>query len=200
MTLIYKVHGRNILIISVVVIIIGIGISAFAFQSISSQIVTPSTPQVETSQYSNDVFSLNYPKTWVINDTGSDSTGTAVYIMDTKFAADQNAMKATGVGVFALSKSSGVSQDTVVNELTNELQNRVTTQKTAVTVDGVSATQSTIEGDNSQGHKAQYKIINWEKGDKIHIIACMARGSDLGNTLESQKAKLDTIINSFKSK
>jgi len=39
----YKVHGRNILIISVIVIIIGIGVTAFAFQSLSNQLSPTST-------------------------------------------------------------------------------------------------------------------------------------------------------------
>ena len=191
-----------ILIIIGVVIIVGIGIAAYAFyfmpQSNSS---TPSiTPQVETTAYSNDDFSLNYPKTWTINNSQSDSTGSAVYIIDPQFAADPNGLKVTGVGLFALSKSEGVNQDSIVDDLTNTLTNQVTTQKSTVTVDGVSATLNIVEGDNAQGHKSQYKIINWEKGDMMYIIACVVRGSDLGNTLDSQKANLDTIINSFKSK
>jgi K+-sensing histidine kinase KdpD len=41
----YKVHGRNILIIASIVIIIGIGVTAFAFQSLSSQLSTSVTNQ-----------------------------------------------------------------------------------------------------------------------------------------------------------
>ncbi|MCK9152118.1 PsbP-related protein [Methanobacterium alcaliphilum] len=200
----YKVHGRNIIIVAALVIIIGVGVSVFTFQSLnnlsSNQLDAPTTPQIETSQYSDNVFSFNYPKTWVINDTQSDSTGNAVYILDPQFAADSNALKATAVGIIYLSESSDVNKDNLVNDLTSAITNRVTTQKTTVTVDGVSATQSIVEGDNSQGHKSQYKIINWEKEDKIYIIACLARGSDLGNTLDSQKAYFDVIINSFQSK
>ncbi len=203
-----NVQGKTILIILAVVVLIGIGASVYVYQSLisplnnqpSSLTNTTSTPQIETSQYSDSAFSFNYPKTWVVNDTQIDSTGNAVYIIDPQFAADANAVKAMGVGVFALSKSSGVNKDTIVKDLTSGLTNRGTTQTATVTVDGVSATQSIVEGDNSQGHKTQYKIINWEKGDKIYIIACVAKGSDLGNTLDSQKAYFDTIINSFKAK
>ncbi|MEN6554425.1 MAG: PsbP-related protein [Methanobacterium sp.] len=202
-----KPSNRNILIIVGIVIIIGIGVSAFAFQSLSNQLNTPTsnqsttpiTPQVEATQYSNDLFSVNYPKTWKLNDTQSDSTFTAAYFIDPQFAADPNPMKATGVAVIAFSKSS-FTQDQIVTDMTSELKNRVTSAKTTVTVDGVSATQNIIEGDNPGGHKSQAKIITWEKGSKIYAIACIARGSDLGNTLDSQKSYLDTFINSFKSK
>lgn len=203
----YKGHGKNILIIASIFIIIGIGVSAFAFQSISGllnnpssgQLNNPSTPQIEISSYNNDLFSINYPKTWVLNDTQSDSTFSAAYFIDPQFAADPNGVKFAGVAVIAFSKSS-FTQDKIVSDLTAELTNRATNTKTTATVDGVSATQTIVEGANPQGHKSQYKIITWEKGDKIYAIACVVKGSDLGNTLDSQKANLDIFINSFKSK
>lgn len=71
--------------------------------------------------------------------------GTTVYIIDPQFVADPNALKVTGLGVFAFIKSAGPNQDTLVNDLTNTLTNTATTQKTTTTADGVSAAQTIVE-------------------------------------------------------
>ena len=192
-----KFHGRNVIIIAAVVMILGMVVPSLYSQSLS----LPFTNQVATQQFTNDQFSFNYPKNWTVNSSVSDTTGSMVWIMDPQYMADPNGEKVAGILVMAANNSMGYTNDGFNSLFTQQLfvsYNKTGTS--SINVDGVSATQTTYDGDNDQNHKSQAQIITWQKGDKFYVIASIVRGSDIGNTLNTQKANLDAVINSFKSK
>lgn len=189
-----KFHGRNMIVIAVVIIILSIVVTSFFSQSLT----TPLSPAVTTKNFNNGQFSFDYPDIWNINTTQSDASMTYVDLGDSNMYQAE-VLKSSGAVIAKVPKSSGISVEdskSLFLQLSGDMKE---TNTNTVTVDGVSAKESTYSGSNNHGHNTEVRTITWEKGDATYMIMCIARGSDLGNTLNSQKKYFDTIINSFKT-
>ncbi|NYB52077.1 MAG: zinc-ribbon domain-containing protein [Methanobacteriaceae archaeon] len=189
-----KFHGRNMLVIAAVIICL----SVIATSLFSGSLNTPIAPAMGTKNFNNGQFSFDYPDVWNINNTRTDASMTAVDLGDSNMY-QTDVVKSSGVVIGKILKSSGRTVEDSKNMFLALSGDMKETSTNYITVDGVTAKESIYTGPNNHGHVTEVRAITWEKGDSTYMIMCIARGSDLGNTLNSQKKYFDTIINSFRT-
>ncbi|GAB4313303.1 MAG: hypothetical protein Kow0019_12680 [Methanobacteriaceae archaeon] len=155
---------------------------------------------IPTENFNNGQFSFNYPSIWKINDTRSDDSITFVDVGTSGMYNTDN-LEAAGAIIIKFSESSPTSASEYKNTLVQALGTTAGTKTDTgtVSIDGVTGNVETYEGTNDKGHITQIKMITWEKNSSSYLMACIVRGADLGNTLDSQKANFDVIINSFQT-
>ena len=156
------------------------------------------TPEISTKIYSAGGIYLEYPSTWKITNDEIGGKNLQLMIQDPTSASNPNSTQAVGFTVLKLEKDQYLSleqrKEAFIQSLKDSGANINVVSSNNATINGINAIEAIYEGKGPKSEVMHLKVIYFEQEGTDYILAFLTKGLDL----ESQKANLDVILNSFK--
>lgn len=157
------------------------------------------TVQIPTKVYSAGGIYLEYPSSWnVTTDEVSGST-IQIVIQDPSSANNPNNTNLAAFTILKVQKDPSQTleqeKDSFVQGLISSGANIALVNTTNTTINGNNATEAIYSGNGPKYEKMELKLVYFEQGNMMYILACLTKGEDL----QSQSPYFDVILNSFRS-
>lgn len=156
------------------------------------------TPEITTKIYSAGGIYLEYPSSWKITNDEISGNNMQLMIQDPTSAGDSNSTQAVGFTVLKLEKDQYLSleqrKEAFIQSLKDSGASINFISSNNITLNGINATEAIYEGKGPKNEVIHLKVIYFEQKETDYILAVLTKGLDM----ESQKANLNVILNSFK--
>lgn len=153
-----------------------------------------STSTISTKNYSAGGMSFQYPDTWnVSSQTGANAT--QIVVANQEFISS-NGTKGSVVLIMKVDNSSTNNMTQARQDLITQAQQAgQNVTNTNVTITGLTASDISYVGNDSQGNKAYARLIDFEKNNTLYMLLFATGG---GADVNSAQSSFDVIVKSFK--
>jgi uncharacterized protein YcfL len=153
-----------------------------------------SNQNITTNNFSSGGMSFQYPDTWNVS-TQTNENATQIIVASPDFISS-NGTKGSVVIILKITNASASNMSETRQEFATQAQQSGQNYTNAtVNIAGISASDMSYVGNDTQGNTAYARLVDFEKNNTLYLLMFATGG---GVDIETVKPYFDVIVKSFK--